>query len=70
MIIAALHSTTKSISETMMLRIQVCSTVLLLATLAESHSYVVEVRRMVLGTFTGSPGYPRAYGEAHFYTLL
>ena len=33
-----------------------------LVALAQYHSYVVEARRVVRGTFVGAPGYPRAYG--------
>jgi hypothetical protein len=33
-----------------------------LVALAQCHSYVVEARRVVQGTFVGAPGYPRAYG--------
>ena len=33
-----------------------------LVAFAQCHSYVVEARRVVRGTFVGAPGYPRAYG--------
>lgn len=33
-----------------------------LATLIQCHSYVVEARKTVQGTFTGAPGYARGYG--------
>jgi hypothetical protein len=33
-----------------------------LVALAQCHSYVVEARKVVRGTFVGAPGYPRAYG--------
>lgn len=36
-----------------------------LIALAQCHSYVVEVRKSVQGTFVGAPGYPRAYGMVH-----
>jgi hypothetical protein len=31
-------------------------------TSAHAHLFVVELKRVVDGTFVGSPGYPRAYG--------
>lgn len=39
--------------------------ILSLIALAQCHSYVVEARKTVQGTFVGAPGYPRAYGMVH-----
>jgi hypothetical protein len=45
--------------------IKICIAILALIALAQCHSYVVEARKTVQGTFVGAPGYPRAYGMIH-----
>jgi hypothetical protein len=41
---------------------KICVTALSLVALVQCHSYVVEARKTVQGTFVGASGYPRAYG--------
>lgn len=41
---------------------QTLSILALLITVVRGHSYVVEAREVVHGTFVGRPGYPRGYG--------
>lgn len=43
--------------------LQVLSTGLaLLVAIVRSHSFIIEARTVVAGTFVGTPGYPRGYG--------
>ncbi|KAM0715425.1 hypothetical protein Q7P37_008923 [Cladosporium fusiforme] len=41
--------------------IKICIAALSLVTLIQCHSYVIEARKIIQGTFVGAPGYPRAY---------
>lgn len=48
--------------ELAMTSIKIYVATLSLVALVQCHSYVVEARTIIQGTFIGAPGYPRAYG--------
>lgn len=50
-----------------MLFIKIFIAALSLVTLSQCHSYVIEARKIIQGTFVGAPGYPRAYGTVQTF---
>lgn len=59
---AALLHPWSAIVDFVMLPVEIYIATLSLIASAQCHSYVVEARKVVRGTFVGAPGYPRAYG--------